>query len=77
MTREQIDEVLDRVRTWSEEEQERAALMLMMLEERRGNVYVLSDEELAAIEEAEAEAERGEFATDEEVKAVFDRYRNP
>jgi len=77
MTREQIDEVLDRVRTWPAEDQERAVLMLKMLEERRGSVYVLSDEELASIEEAEAEAERGEFATDEEVKAVFDRYRRP
>jgi predicted transcriptional regulator len=39
-------------------------------------VYKLTKEELAEIEEAEAEAERGEFATDEEVQAVFNRYRH-
>ncbi|HEX2555504.1 MAG TPA: hypothetical protein VHL98_17540 [Microvirga sp.] len=74
MTREQIDEVLDRVRTWSEEEQERAARMLLVLEENRG-VYVLSEEERADIEAALEEVERGEIATDEEVRAVFDRFR--
>jgi predicted transcriptional regulator len=74
MTREQIDEVLERVRSWSAEDQERAVRMLLVLEENRG-VYVLSQEERADIEAAEAEADRGEFATDEEMKALFDEFR--
>ncbi len=38
-------------------------------------MYEMTAEELAAIEASEAEADRGEFASDEEVKALFERYR--
>jgi hypothetical protein len=41
----------------------------------RGVVYQLDDEELADICEGIAEMERGEVASDEEVKAVFDAIR--
>ena len=34
----------------------------------------LTPEDRAAIEEGVAEAERGEFATDEEIKEAFDRF---
>jgi predicted transcriptional regulator len=71
----EMDEILERVRTWSAEEQEEAAFLLLALEERRGGPYELDADELAAIEEAEAQAERGDFATDEEMNALFDRYR--
>jgi hypothetical protein len=76
MTRQEIDAVFERVRTWPEERQELAAAMLLELEAGGGDVYVLSDEERAAIEEAEAELDRGEVASDEEVKALFARYRS-
>ena len=75
MTREQIEEVFERVRTWPIERQEDVAVLLLALEDRSAGVYHLDEEELADIEEAEREAERGEFATDGEVKALFDRYR--
>jgi predicted transcriptional regulator len=75
MTKTEIDEVLDRVRTWSPERQEDAVRVLLQMEAAGTEVYRLSDEERAAIEEGMAEARRGEFATDEEVKALFDRYR--
>ena len=39
------------------------------------NVYQLSDEEESDINDALAEASRDEFATDEEVAAVFLRHR--
>ncbi len=77
MTKEQIEQIFERVRTWPLERQQDAAEMLLRMEEQNTYVYELSDEELAEIEEAEAEAERGEFATDEEMKALFDHYRNP
>jgi predicted transcriptional regulator len=77
MTRRDIDAVLERVRAWPAERQDRAAALLIALEEEDEGAYVLSDEELAAIEEAEAQAARGEFATDEEMKALFDQYRHP
>jgi predicted transcriptional regulator len=75
MTKEQIEAVFDRVRTWPVERQEDAAEMLLMMEEQGVAPYELSEEERVEIEAALAEADRGEFATDEEVEAVFNRYR--
>ena len=72
MTRAEVDSVLDRVRTWSPEDQEEAAFLLMILEERRLEPYEFDAEELAEIDAALEEAERGEFATDEEMKALFE-----
>ena len=77
MTKDEIEEVFARVRTWPLHRQEDAASILLRLEEQGTEIYHLSDDELAEIEEAEKEAERGEFATDAEVKALFDRYRTP
>jgi predicted transcriptional regulator len=37
--------------------------------------YIASSEELAAIDEALAQAERGEFASEAEVEAAFQRFR--
>ena len=74
MTKEQVKAVLDRVLTWSQEEQEMAAETLLLIEPRRGELYHPDDEEWAAIEEGLAQVERGEFATDEEMSAVWKRF---
>ena len=73
MTKEQIEAVFDRVRTWPPERHEDAAEMLLMMEEQGVAPYELSEEERVEVEAALAEADRGEFATDEEVEAVFNR----
>ena len=44
-----------------------------MMEEQGVAPYELSEEERVEVEAALAEADRGEFATDEEVEAVFNR----
>jgi predicted transcriptional regulator len=75
MTKEQIDSVLQRVRTWPPERQEDAVRVLLQMEAAGTQVYRLSDEERVEIEASMEEARRGEFATDEEVAAVFNRYR--
>jgi len=75
MTKTEIDRIFERVRSWPQEQQERAAAILLALEEQGTGTYELTNEELAAVEEAEAEADRGEFVTEEEIKTVFDRYR--
>jgi hypothetical protein len=51
-----------------------AAEMLLALD-RLGEAYVASDDELAAVDEALAQAGRGEFATEAEVEAAFARFR--
>jgi predicted transcriptional regulator len=76
MDKRQIDNILDRVRTWPEERQEDAARVLLAMESEDNGVYRLSEEERAEIRAALAEVERGEVASDADVAAVFDRYRH-
>jgi predicted metal-dependent phosphoesterase TrpH len=76
MNKADIDAILDRVRTWPEERQEDAARILLVMEHQNSGVYRLSDEERTEIRAALAEVERGEVASDAEVAAVFNRYRN-
>lgn len=75
MTRDQIDAILERVRSWPPERQEDAANVLLAMEAEGTAPYELSEEERADLEEGLAEADRGEFATEEEVAAVFARFR--
>jgi hypothetical protein len=77
MIKEQIDAIFDRAREWRHEIQEEAALILLAFEDRNAGIYRLSDEERADIQEALAEMERGEVASDQEVAAMFDRMRRP
>jgi hypothetical protein len=46
-----------------------------MPETPEGSVYQLTDEEAEDIDEALLELERGEVATEDEVRAVFNRFR--
>jgi hypothetical protein len=71
MTKEQVKAILDRILTWSEEEQERVALFAREVERRRGDDDI-TDAEWVIIEER---AQRRDLASDQEVEALFDRYR--
>ena len=75
MTKEQIEAIFERVRAWPADRQERAVSMLLTMEAETDEIYVLSDEERADLEEALAEMDRGEVASDEQVAAVFRRAR--
>ena len=75
MTKQQIAILLERVETWSQEAQEELIRSAVAIERKHGGVYRLDDEERADILEGLAEIERGEVASDEEVKAVFDSLR--
>lgn len=74
MTKEQIAAVFERVRTWPEERQAYAAELLILLEAQDESPVRVSDEEWEAIQEGNAEAERGEFVSDEDMAAVYKRY---
>lgn len=74
MAKEQIAAVFERVKTWPEDRQEDAVAVLLQME-AANEEFELTDEDRADLEEGLAEADRGEFATDEEVKALFDLYR--
>jgi predicted transcriptional regulator len=70
-----IKNTLERVPSWPQEDQEELAQVALEIEARRHGVYHATPEELAAIDEALAAVSRGEIATDEEVEAVFAKYR--
>ena len=70
MTKEQINAVLECVRSWPQEDQEELAELAREIEARRTGVYVLSEDEQAAIEEAE----RGGVASEEEVQNFWKRH---
>ena len=67
MTKEEISLVLEKVRSWPQEDQEELAEIVREIEARRTGVYVLSDAERAAIDEAE----RSRMASDEEVAGFW------
>jgi hypothetical protein len=75
MTKEQIEAVLGRMLTWPPEKQELAVKLLLSIEGEADDAAVLSPEEEAELDEATAEADRGEFLPDEEVTAFFARFR--
>ncbi len=77
MTKDQIEAVLERVKTWPLERQEDAVAMLLRMEQQNEALAGLTDEDWADLEEAVAEAEREESVPDEEMRALFDRYRQP
>ncbi|HEV7982945.1 MAG TPA: hypothetical protein VGP86_08635 [Xanthobacteraceae bacterium] len=71
MTKDQVKAILDKVLTWPEDEQERVARFVREIERRRGDDDITDDEwKLIA-----ARAQRRELASDEEVEALFNRYR--
>ena len=75
MSKKEIEAVLDRVRTWPLSRQEDAAHVLLRMEANGTAVYQLTEEERGDIEAALEEVERGEVASDQDVAAVFDKYR--
>jgi len=65
-----MEKALDAVSRWPASRQDEAAQWLLALD-RLGTTYVASADELVAVDEALAQVERGEFATDAEVEAAF------
>jgi hypothetical protein len=70
-----VRNVLARVERWPEDDQDELAQIALEIEARRLGVYRASPDELRCIDEALDAVERGEFASDEEVRAVFAKYR--
>jgi hypothetical protein len=67
-----LDQALEAARGLPEEDQDDIArLVLQLAGNDQAPVIVLSPEERAAISASREEAARGEFATDEEVRAMW------
>lgn len=74
MTKEQIRSVLEAVPSWSEKDQQELAEYAREIQARRTGVYVMSDEERAAVHRGLAEADRGDFVPDEVVAEADKRH---
>ena len=69
MTKEQIAAVLESVRSWPEDDQEELIGVAREIEARRRGIYIMTDDERAAIAEARASA----VVPDEEADAFWKR----
>lgn len=69
-----LEKALEAVRTWPVERQDAAAEVLEHMDRLATAPYELSPEERTDLEEALAEARRGEFASDAEVAAMLARH---
>jgi hypothetical protein len=70
-----LDDAISAVRRLPPSMQDEIArAMLVLAGDEEDGVYVLTPEERAAIEESKAAADRGEFATDEKVAAVWAKH---
>jgi len=73
-TSKRLERAVEAAKDWPLDRQEAAAEVLEQMHRLATAPYKLSDEERADLEEALAEARRGEFASDAEVAAMFARH---
>ena len=67
--------IFDRVQSWPVEDQEELADVAREIESRRTGVYKLSDDERIAVRAGLEDAQRGNFATDEEMEEFYQLHR--
>jgi hypothetical protein len=70
-----LEQAVEKVKRLSEERQEYAAAVLEQIAESSDGIYSLTDEERRLVREGLEQLDRGDLATDAEVRAVFDKYR--
>ena len=73
MTR-MLDEAIKKVRELPDSVQDDAAEMLFSVAAKQGEPVRLDEETRAAVREGMAQARRGEFASDEDMQAFFERH---
>ncbi len=73
---ELLEQAIQRVRALPAETQDEFARVLFRLagDDEAGGVYQLTPEEAASFAKSLDEAERGEFATDEDVRAIWAKH---
>jgi predicted transcriptional regulator len=70
-----LEDAIEKVKKLPKERQEFAAEVLEQIAGDRSEAYAATEEERALLREGLEELDRGEAATDEQVRAVFDKYR--
>ena len=70
-----LERAIDKAKTLPRERQGYAAEVLAQIAETGDGAYILTDEECRLLREGLDELDRGEAATEEEVRTVFAKYR--
>ena len=70
-----LELAIEKVKALPQERQEYAAEVLEKIASADDAVYPLSDEERRLVREGLAELDRGEVASEADVRAAFDKYR--
>ena len=65
--------LLEQVESWPEEDQEELAQYAREIEARRRGLYLVDEEEEAAIRRGLAELDRGEWVSEEEMRSFWKR----
>ena len=71
-----VETLLERIADWPEEAQAELIQSIVDIETKHLGVHKLDPDERAAIERGLEEMRQGKFASDEQVAAVFNRYRS-
>jgi len=76
MTKIQIEEVLERVRTWPQKRQKDAARMLELMEEQDERRYHLTEEQVAEVKRIQRALRTGKtrLATEREMAALWKKF---
>jgi predicted transcriptional regulator len=69
-----LEDAIKKVRELPESDQDEAAELLMSVAAKSGERIMLDDETRAAVEEGRQQARRGEFVTDQDLAAFFERH---
>jgi len=78
MTVKELRDLMERIQSWPEEAQEELADIALEIEaEFRRGAYRANPKELAGIDRWLKAAREGRLATDQDVEAVFAKYRRP
>jgi hypothetical protein len=75
MKKDQVRQLLDRVLTWPQDKQELALASLEAIEQEFLHPIEFSADDRAAFERSAEDVRNGNFASDEQVREVFDRFR--
>jgi hypothetical protein len=69
-----LKDVIEQAETWPQQDQEELAEYAREIQARRTGVYFMSDEERVAVRRGLAQADRGEFISDEVVAEADKRH---
>jgi predicted transcriptional regulator len=69
-----LDEAIKKVRELPDSAQDDAAEMLFSVAAKQGEPIRLDEETRAAVREGRAQARRGEFVSEEDMQAFFERH---